>query len=454
MHRVAVVGSGISGLGAAYALQKAHCDVIVFESSDRIGGRMQTQSAGGYTWDPAAQFLLSKFKTVLSLLTELKVPVLKDAVNPTMGIFLPPKSKYYFRMDNPLSMFNHPRLTFATKVRLLKLFLQTFRYWRDLDFPWMNGVQKLDTTDNLRTVGDRDFGADAVDYFLNLPTSNLFFWTPEATPWWMSLFSLKLMFNAKMLLPLGGMESVTAALGRNVAVRINHTVRRIDITGDGKAAVRIEGTSGISSFFADRVIIATPAPVALAMLPNPEQALGKIRENFLRTAKYTQVVTTAMAYQSPLERRAYGVFVPLKESSGLLTIGWEHLKAKGRAPLNRGLGVLSTTNSFAKQIWNHSDAEIARQMMNLATPIYPNSSGQARFLKAYRFPYATPVMEPTRSRTLDQARRAGPAPGSPVFTCGDYWLGPNVEQALITGYRAAREVLQSLQSPVPPKLEI
>ena len=171
MHRVAVVGSGISGLGAAYALQQAHCDVIVFESSDRIGGRMQTQSADGYTWDPAAQFLLSKFETMLALLTELNVPVLRDSVPPTMGIVLSPMSpetKYYFRIDNPLNMFNHPRITWANKVRLLKLFGQTFWYWRSLDFPWMNKVQKLDTKDTLRTVGDRDYGADAVDYFRKL----------------------------------------------------------------------------------------------------------------------------------------------------------------------------------------------------------------------------------------------------------------------------------------------
>ena len=457
MHRVAVVGSGISGLGAAYALRQAHCDVIVFESADRVGGRMQTQSADGYTWDPAAQFLLSKFETMLALLTELNVPVLRDSVPPTMGIVLSsmsPETKYYFRVDNPLSMFSHPQLSLANKVRLLKLFGQTFWYWRSLDFPWMNKVQKLDTKDTLRTVGDRDYGADALDYFLNLPTSNLFYWTPEETPWWMAPFSLKLMFNAKMFLPAGGMGAVTAALGRSLDVRLNHTVRRIDATDDGKAVLRVQGARGMSGVLVDRVIIATPAPVALTMLADPEQALGKIRANYLRTANYTQVLTMAVAYASAIERRAYGVFVPRKDSGGLLTIGWEHLKAQGRAPINRGLGVFSTTASFARQVWNYSDAEIARQMIDLAVPIYPNSSPQAHPLQVHRFPHATPIMEPTRSRTLDQARKAGPAAGSPIFTCGDYWLGPNVEQALITGYRAAGEVLQSLQSPVPTKLQI
>lgn len=39
--RVAVVGSGISGLGAAWALSKGH-EVVVFEADDRIGGHSNT----------------------------------------------------------------------------------------------------------------------------------------------------------------------------------------------------------------------------------------------------------------------------------------------------------------------------------------------------------------------------------------------------------------------------
>jgi predicted NAD/FAD-binding protein len=42
--RFAVVGSGISGMGALYALRNAGLDVHLFESESRVGGHTNTVS--------------------------------------------------------------------------------------------------------------------------------------------------------------------------------------------------------------------------------------------------------------------------------------------------------------------------------------------------------------------------------------------------------------------------
>ena len=41
MKRIAIIGSGISGLGAAFAL-KDTADITVFEANDRAGGHAHT----------------------------------------------------------------------------------------------------------------------------------------------------------------------------------------------------------------------------------------------------------------------------------------------------------------------------------------------------------------------------------------------------------------------------
>ncbi len=47
MNRIAVIGAGISGIAAAFYLQKHGAEVDLYESVDRIGGRIGSQCLGG-----------------------------------------------------------------------------------------------------------------------------------------------------------------------------------------------------------------------------------------------------------------------------------------------------------------------------------------------------------------------------------------------------------------------
>lgn len=53
--RVAVVGAGVSGLACARALSFL-CDVVLYDKSRGVGGRMSTRYAGDYEFDHGAQF--------------------------------------------------------------------------------------------------------------------------------------------------------------------------------------------------------------------------------------------------------------------------------------------------------------------------------------------------------------------------------------------------------------
>ncbi|MGH3456690.1 protoporphyrinogen oxidase [Aeromicrobium sp.] len=69
--RVAVVGGGVAGLAAAYALGKAGLDVVVLEGSDRIGGKLRLAEVDGVTLDVGAEALLARRPEATDLCTEI-----------------------------------------------------------------------------------------------------------------------------------------------------------------------------------------------------------------------------------------------------------------------------------------------------------------------------------------------------------------------------------------------
>lgn len=66
--RVAVVGAGIGGLTAAFRLSQAGADVVVFEGSDRVGGKLRSDVVGDLTLDVGAESVLARRPEGLDLI--------------------------------------------------------------------------------------------------------------------------------------------------------------------------------------------------------------------------------------------------------------------------------------------------------------------------------------------------------------------------------------------------
>ena len=82
--KVAIIGSGISGLTAAYLLHKDH-DITVFEANDYIGGHTHTHEIkqNDKLWSVDSGFIVYNEKTYpnfISLLQKLKVEVQKTSM--------------------------------------------------------------------------------------------------------------------------------------------------------------------------------------------------------------------------------------------------------------------------------------------------------------------------------------------------------------------------------------
>ncbi len=71
MAAVAIVGAGVAGLTAAYRLRQRGIRVVVYESSDRVGGAIQTERRDGYLADLGPTSMTAPSPPVASLVSDL-----------------------------------------------------------------------------------------------------------------------------------------------------------------------------------------------------------------------------------------------------------------------------------------------------------------------------------------------------------------------------------------------
>ena len=84
---IAVIGAGISGMGAAHTLSKAH-RVTLYESENRLGGHARTVMAGKNGDQPVDTgfivFNYANYPRLAALFNELDVPIAKS--NMSFGV--------------------------------------------------------------------------------------------------------------------------------------------------------------------------------------------------------------------------------------------------------------------------------------------------------------------------------------------------------------------------------
>lgn len=121
MKAVAIIGGGITGLTAAFYLQRRGFDVTVYEAGDRVGGVIRSLRADGFLAEFGPNTLLETTRQISQLIQDAGLQARRLDTDPKA------RARYVVRNGRPVPMPHSPPGFLATKLFTWKAKLAALR---------------------------------------------------------------------------------------------------------------------------------------------------------------------------------------------------------------------------------------------------------------------------------------------------------------------------------------
>jgi oxygen-dependent protoporphyrinogen oxidase len=465
MKRIAIIGGGISGLSAAFYLEKARAagadlEYTLFESGQRLGGSMYSDRVEGCLVEAGPDSFLTEKPWALSLCKELGIADQLIGSNDA-------ERKTYIAVNGRLVvmpdglMFMVPTQLVPTALSPLFSWSTKLRMARELLHP----PRPMQTDETVAELVERHFGAEVVDRLADPLLSGVYGGDAaklsaravlprfvEMEEKYGSLSRAMLAAHKKMMAarkepapPLftslqDGMQQMVDAVAARLdpeSIRLRTHVLRVypeDSSSSWRVSVEMNGEERF-----DAVLIATPANVAGALLDGVDRGLAR---NLLDIT-YSSSVTVTLGYyidQLATLPPGFGFLVPRSEGTRMLACTFVHNKFPHRAPEGKGIlrcflggardeAVLGLTNDEMLETVHRELKDILKLE---ARPI---------FARVYRWRGAMAQYEPGHIARVERIeKRVAEIPG--LALAGNAYHGIGVPDCIRSGMEAANSLAQ------------
>ena len=434
---VAVVGAGISGLAAAYALGRAGRSVQVFESASQVGGRMATHRWNGYVIDTGAEMLATYGYPATWRLIRTAGLSTVDIPRIRAGIAIWRDGRPHTGAGSPTALLTGAGLSWSGRLALLRFAAATAVRRRrfDLDRP-------EDSPLGAQTVADlaTRYGTELGDYLFQPIVGGMYGWQPHR--------SAAAPFVATMAAVRGpstwrtyrdGMDTLALHLAQRVPVSTGRTVREV-VSGPNCARLVLDG----ETLTARRVLLCVPAPVAVALHANaPED-----ERPYLNANGYAPMLRVSCPLDRPLalatRRPVHILAVPLVENGILAGLTIDQHRHPARVPHGRGLVTVLAAPPTTADLIGAPDDVVARCLLSEAEDYLPGLGAATLTTLVHRFPYGLPEASPAALALRASFLRR---PVRTVEYAGD-WLAlrPSSEGAVRSAELATARLLSTVES--------
>jgi len=279
--RAVVVGAGLAGIAATWALEQHGYECVLLESSDRIGGRMKTTTLGEHNVDEGFHVLHTAYPTLGRWLDIDRLEL--KPMDPATSLITPSSGRLQTLGDPlraPLLML--PSLFTAglwNSLRMLRWRLKSKK--KDLEYAMDRPTLSID-----KGFESMRFSPSFRDSFLHPLFTGITLDNERRERTSSASFTWAAMSHGSMTMPKDGIQAVPEQLASQLkkdTIRYNTNVRSVSSSG-----VTLDNGKTME---ADLVVVAVPQHIANTWLENPQQILRKQTATFVFEAE-----------QSPLDK--------------------------------------------------------------------------------------------------------------------------------------------------------
>ena len=400
--KIAIIGAGVSGLVAANYLETKGYAPVIFEASDRVGGRVKTDYADGFIFDHGFQVLLTSYPAAQKYLDYDLLDLKK--FKPGAVIFSDGKSTKIGDASRDFSFLFSTLFSSVGSVSDKLKVVSLGNKLKKKNFDDIFRAPEISTLDYLKREGfsDRMIQQFFIPFFTGIYLENQLFTSSRKFE-----FVFKMFGEGLAAIPSKGIQAIPNQLKAMLKKTSFHFNTKVDTVNDNSVVLN----NGKEEFF-DYIIIATEPSKVISNLPDDNEAWKSVENLYFEVDK------------NILNERIIGL---IADKDALIN-NFHYLE--NTTP------ILSV--SVVKKHHFTRDELVAKVISELADKL---GVMPIKFLKYYSIPKALPVMQsvsymlPASETQLKDA----------IFLAGDHLSNGSLNAAMLNGESAAKAVVAKIE---------
>jgi oxygen-dependent protoporphyrinogen oxidase len=471
LTRIAIIGGGISGLAAAFALEEhrragAAVDYVLYESSAQLGGVLRTDHIDGCIVEAGPDSFLTEKPGAADLCRAVGLgDQLIGSNDADRKTYILTRGRLVELPDG--LMFMVPTKILPTGLSSLFSLNTKLRMMQELFLP----PRVADQDESVASFVERHYGREMVDRLADPLLSGIYggqaanlsvravlprFAEMERTHGSLGRALTAARKKAReetRARPLKPAPAIFTSLRNGMQHLAEAVVSRLTpsslLTSAPVFAIQPEAggwlvSAGLQSDQFDGVILALPAPAAAQVLRLTSSELS----SELAAIQYSSSITVSLAYNRDVRRAlppGFGFLVPRSEGKRLLAATFVHNKFPHRAPSDRALLRCFFAGRNAEGVWSLADDQIVEIVRDeLRQILGPHSKGLRAaplFARVYKWKSAMAQYGVGHLDRLERiARLRHHLPG--LALAGNAYRGIGVPDCIGSGHAAAAELIR------------